>query len=151
MEKYKLLKYQTHQACLNYLKKRFDMLTQQFSNLQSSLLNETKSSAGDKHETGRAMVQLEIEKLGQQLKILKEMKITLGSINLTVQNSAVCLGSLVITTNENYYLGISAGKIELKDFSCYAISTASPIGKELLGKRVGDELSRDKAHVLIIQ
>ena len=33
--------------------------------LQQSLDSETKSSAGDKHETGRAMLQIDLEKAGK--------------------------------------------------------------------------------------
>ena len=51
--------------CENYLQKRKDLLEQRKNELQLALTSETKSSAGDKHETGRAMIQIEREKLGK--------------------------------------------------------------------------------------
>ena len=47
--------------CWNYVNERSERLKKQSGELQESLGSETKSSAGDKHETGRAMVQLEQE------------------------------------------------------------------------------------------
>ncbi len=41
---------------------------------KKALFSETKSSAGDKHETGRAMLQLEMEKTSQQLAVINQMK-----------------------------------------------------------------------------
>ena len=47
---------------------------------QEALDSESKSSAGDKHETGRAMLQLEMEKAGQQLQEVEKMKLILEKI-----------------------------------------------------------------------
>ena len=38
-----------------------------FDDLNSAITDDSKSTAGDKHETGRAMVHLEQEKLSKQL------------------------------------------------------------------------------------
>ena len=57
--------------CKNYLQKRKNLLEQRKNELQLALTSENKSSAGDKHETGRAMIQIEREKLGNQLLALE--------------------------------------------------------------------------------
>ena len=54
--------------CRSLLEKKMGVLEQQKENLQKDLTSEAKSSAGDKHETGRAMIQLELEKLGNQIR-----------------------------------------------------------------------------------
>ena len=57
----------THKECSAALEKKIEILEQQKKSLQKDLTSEIKSSAGDKHETGRAMIQLELEKLGNQI------------------------------------------------------------------------------------
>ena len=58
--------------CQDYVRQKQEVLKKRGASLQESLNSETKSSAGDKHETGRAMVQLEQEKLGQQLQEIEK-------------------------------------------------------------------------------
>mgnify|MGYP001816977343 CR=1 FL=1 len=150
MENLTLLKYKVHQRCLEYLKDRFNNMTTSLQSISSGLKNETKSSAGDKHETGRAMLHLEMEKTGQQMKVLNEMKLTLEQIDLSTGTSNIGLGSLVTTTRGNFYLAISAGEMKIDDFSCFAVSIVSPIGKDLVGKKVGDQLKINGAYIIQI-
>ena len=108
--------------------------------IQKALLTETKSSAGDKHETGRAMLQLEREKAGMQLAEIQKAKEILSRIDINKTSNAICLGSIIYTSGANYYLAISAGEIKLKSEIFYAISTSTPIGKLLLSKQPGDSI-----------
>jgi len=48
--------------CTAFITDREQTVTQIIKSNQQGLQSETKSSAGDKHETGRAMLQLEMEK-----------------------------------------------------------------------------------------
>jgi len=109
--------------------------------LQNSLTSESKSTAGDKHETGRAMIQLEREKLGNQLKQLELQEAVLKKIQTDNKTSLVALGSFVETDKMNYYLSISLGKIKVDNSDVFAISAQSPIGALLLGKKVGDSIT----------
>jgi transcription elongation GreA/GreB family factor len=102
------------------------------------LLSETKSSAGDKHETGRAMAQLEREKLGQQLVEINKIKQTLNRVKTIKTTNIVTIGSLVYTNQFNYYIAISAGEFIVNNNSFYAVSPNTPIGKLLIGKTIGD-------------
>ena len=61
------LKKQVFDHCWDTVLKQEKSLLNRQQLLRESLESEQKSSAGDKHETGRAMVQLEQEKLGKQL------------------------------------------------------------------------------------
>lgn len=139
----KEIKEQLYGACIAFVQKRVDTVQHIIDSNQRALSSETKSSAGDKHETGRAMLQLEMEKASQQLKGIYEMKSALAKINLD-SSDQVKLGSLIITNIANYFLAISAGEIKLENQSYYAISPSSPIGKLLLGKRVGDVILFNK-------
>jgi transcription elongation GreA/GreB family factor len=148
MENPLVIKYKAHKECLQFLTNKFTTITSQVKALREGLSNETKSSAGDKHETGRAMLHLEMEKLGKQMQVLNGMKLTLEQIDLEQNFSAVGLGSLVKTTKGNFYVAISAGKLDVDAFDCFAISTASPLGKEMLGKRAGDYIASYDTYIL---
>jgi len=102
---------------------------------QNAANNETKSSAGDKHETGRAMAQLETEKLNTQLGEALKLTETLSKINPEQVHQIIGLGSLVYTNNGNFFIGASLGKIEFKGEIYFAISAVSPIGKLLATKK----------------
>jgi len=120
--------------CWKHVNERTDRLKKQSDELQESLGSETKSSAGDKHETGRAMVQLEQEKLGQQLQELDATRSILNKINIGNPSNKIRLGSLVKTSMANYFIAISAGAFKHNDEVVYCISANAPIARFLLGK-----------------
>jgi len=135
------LKQKLYQYCEVFIEKRFLTIKRTIEDFQKSLQSETKSSAGDKHETGRAMLQLEREKAGQQLAEINKIKLVLSKINLGKKSNTVTPGSLVYTNHSNYFIAISAGELMLDNESFYAISASTPIGKLLIGKTVGDYFS----------
>ena len=136
----KALKKQLFDACTEYVQLRAKTVNDIIASNQKALSSETKSSAGDKHETGRAMLQLEMEKAGQQLASINQMKMVLAKINLEASDIAK-LGSLIITDKANYFLAISAGEIRIENTTYYAISPSSPIGQLLLGRQLGDTIN----------
>ncbi|MDX5586333.1 MAG: 3-oxoacyl-ACP synthase [Aureibaculum sp.] len=130
------LKKELFDACGKFVDQREETISHIITSNQNALTSETKSSAGDKHETGRAMLQLEIEKASQQLKGIHEMRLILSKIKIDDISEVIKLGSVVITNHGNYFLAISAGEINILGIKYFAVSTASPIGKLLLGKSV---------------
>lgn len=132
------IKQQLLEFCKEYVRDRTIRLQSNIKDIQEALTSETKSSAGDKHETGRAMLQLEREKLGQQLLEVERMDIILSRISISLKTNAVVLGSLVRTSKRNYFLAISAGEYDGVENPIYCVSRATPIGKLLLGKSIGD-------------
>jgi len=124
--------------CQAFVDLKLQTVLKTINEIQNSLKSETKSSAGDKHETGRAMLQLEREKSGEQLAEIQKTKDILGRIDLEKKSNIVCLGSIVHTSLSNYFIAISAGELEVNTGSFYAISPKTPIGQLLLSKSVGD-------------
>lgn len=116
---------------------------------QDAANNETKSSAGDKHETSRAMAQLETEKLTTQLSDALNLKETLSKINTKETTNQIVLGSVVFTNNRNFYVSVSLGKLEIEQEQFFAISPQSPIGKLLLTKKEKDFFSLNGINYLI--
>jgi transcription elongation GreA/GreB family factor len=123
---------------MTIIEKRIESAKQAIASAKESRDNETKSSVGDKYETGRAMMQMELEKNRVQLNKALKMKNEMEQINLQKKYDKVEFGSLVITSNGNYFISIGIGKIEIKNNVCFSISLASPIGKVLQNKKVND-------------
>ncbi len=144
------IKHQLYNCCIEFVEQREQKITDIMRSHQMSLSSETKSSAGDKHETGRAMIQLEMEKASQQIQVVQQMKETLAKINLEPSNHHIRLGSLVKTTNTSYFLSISAGQFIVESNAYFAISVSSPIGKQLLGKSKNESLVFNGAALTIL-
>jgi transcription elongation GreA/GreB family factor len=100
--------------------------------------SDTKSSAGDKHEVGRAMVQQELDQLETQLSKVQAMQQELARVPLERKYEQAGFGSLVTTDQGHYFIAIGLGAVELDGERCYAISLASPIGQALKDKSAGD-------------
>ena len=138
--------------CKSFIEDRLHRIHKSISLIQESLSSETKSSAGDKHETGRAMLQLEREKLGVQLAEAESTKQLLSKVNIEAKSDKTSLGSLVKTSKETYFISISAGKFKEGENSVFCISAATPIGLLILGKSIGDQVvfNEDKFQILEI-
>ena len=137
------------EQCEVFVNKRLYNIENVISSNQKALQSETKSSAGDKHETGRAMLQLEMEKAGQQLAGITQMKVVLSKIDILKTSKNACLGSVIITPKVSYFLSISAGQLVVADKSYFAISVSSPIGKLLLGKQEKEVISFNGKTIII--
>ncbi len=107
---------------------------------KKALESETKSSAGDKHETGRAVLQLEMEKASQQIVVIEKMLQSLKRIPADRIQKTVATGSVVRTSGFDFYISASLGEIVIDHAKYYAISARSPIGNLLMGKKAGDSI-----------
>jgi transcription elongation GreA/GreB family factor len=108
--------------------------------VKSSLDSDTKSSAGDKHETSRAMVQLEQEKLYKQLAEFTQMKGVLNQLDPKIKHNKIGLGSLIHTSQGWYFLSVGIGQIFVYESLVFALNPQAPLGKQLIGKRVGEDV-----------
>lgn len=137
----KEIKIQLLEACKKQLASRREAVDSILANVAQSLREETKSSAGDKHETGRAMLQLERENAGKQLAEIEKLEAILNRVSLEVSEGPVHLGCVVKTSQANYFICIPAGEITIHSTNFYAIGATSPVGQRLLSKGEGDEVS----------
>jgi transcription elongation GreA/GreB family factor len=126
--------------CQNYIETKKLVLEKQKNALQLALISENKSSAGDKHETGRAMIQLEREKLGNQIAEVEQNQQKLNTIKNCKRTDRVTIGSIVLTNKANYFIAIAADFCELEEEKYFCVSPQSPIGSLLLGKKVKDQI-----------
>ena len=109
--------------------------------LKESRNTETKSSAGDKYETGRVMMQFELEKNEVQLGKFLKLKNDLQQIEFSQKQVFAELGSLVVTNQGNYFLSVGIGKVDVENTTYYVLSPASPIGKLLYGRKEGENFT----------
>ena len=110
----------------------------------------TKSTAGDKHETGRAMMERELALSTAQLRKAQVLKNELSKISLEVDVTSVQLGALVVTSQGNYFISIGLGKINVLGDDCYAISGGSPLGIAMMGKQKGQRINFQGRNIEII-
>ena len=136
---YSEIKKQLFSHCEEYVNNIIDTAQEAINFAQNSANEETKSSSGDKYETGRSMMQLEIEKFSSQLAEGLKLKRTLSQIKKGVVYQTVQPGSIVFTNNGNFFISISAGKLNVEGTDYMAISYSSPIGQELFGKKEKEE------------
>ena len=130
-------KREVHRLLLSKIGMDADSLNDALKSIQLSANDETKSSAGDKYETGRAMAQLEIEKLGGLVQE-KEKNLALVS-NLSLENtSEIKPGALVKTSMGWFYVSVNGGEIKTAAGVVTCVSPASPLVIAMRGKMPGD-------------
>lgn len=135
-----LSKEAVHKETLESISSRLSAIQDEFDALKEALSSETKSSAGDKHETGRAMAQLEQEKLSKQLLETKRLRDGLGQIDPKVRLKNIAFGSLVETNRGYFFVSFGIGTLQVQSTSVICISAGSPIGQQLLHKQAGDSI-----------
>ncbi len=135
------MKEQLYIKCENYLEQKIARISLSIKDLEAALTNESKSSAGDKYETGREMINIEIQKLASQLLQFQKLKVTLELSKRNELASPIKLGSLVKTTKANYFICIPIGEVSIDDEKVYVIGANSPVAQALLGKVEGDTFS----------
>lgn len=127
--------------CQTYVETRMTNARQAMEAAQESANSESKSSAGDKYETGRAMAQLERDRHATLLADATKQQQELGQIDLQKSCRSAQPGSVVMTSQGNYFIAISAGKISVAGTNYFAVSPASPIAAALKNKAVGDAVA----------
>lgn len=125
--------------CRSTVQKRFEKIKQTIADIEESLLEEDKNSSGDKHETGRAMLQIDRENAGRQLQEVENVSNLLKRLDIKAHSDYVRLGSLVATNQGTYFISISIGAVTVgnKPYLCVALN--SPIGQFLAGKKKGEQ------------
>ena len=122
------------------LQDRISLAKKMIQDIQEAANEETKSSAGDKYETTRAMLQLEKDKAESQLSEALKLLQALDKIEFNSESKSIRTGSLIHTNQGVFFLAIGLGKVELKNKEYYLISPVSPLGQALMNKKVGDEV-----------
>ena len=135
------MKKEIHLLCGDLLEKKRKDQNLELKALSDSAASDTKSSMGDKYETGREMINLEKSKIAEQISNTAKMILALNSIDLEKKMSVGQLGALISTESNHYYVSVSLGELNLNGEQVYAVSPVSPIGRSLLNKKIGDSFN----------
>lgn len=135
------IKPQLHSLCLAYIEQRIATAQQALDMANSSANEETKSSAGDKYETTREMIQQEVEKHQAAIAEAIKQKQFLLLINPERKTDIIQPGSLITTDKNNFYISISAGALMLNGTKYMAVAAFSPIGQQMIDKKAGDSFT----------
>lgn len=137
-----------YQLCLSFIEQRIQTAEVALQQAREASNDDTKSSAGDKYETSREMMQQDIDRNKRLLIDAQDNLRLLKSIEIN-SSPIIRHGSLVYTNNGAFYISVSAGQLTLDGKAIFAISPSSPIGKLLLDKKKGDTFSfNDKKFVV---
>ncbi len=130
---------------------KIDAFQDMIAALTEDSKNDSKGSAGDKHETALAMMHIEQEKLNFKLKEYLNENQLFTAIDFTKKSSKVIVGSLV-QANDNYFLiSIALPKVTVQGATVFGISPQSPLAQQLIGNEVGHKFSVNNAEYLINQ
>lgn len=139
------------EKCISFIQERMDTLRVAMEQAQTSANEETKSSAGDKYETSRAMGHLAKDMYARQLVETGKELASISSIDCSVKNLSVTPGSFVKCGDISYFILAGIGKITYDGEMIYVISPNAPVAKLLIGKKTGDKLSINKNTLQIIE
>jgi hypothetical protein len=134
------LKQKVHNHYMDLIEERIASIQNVLADLKNSAANETKSTAGDKHEVGLAMLQIEQANTGSQLQDAILKKNVLEKINPDIQNNFVLNGSLIKTNQGFLFLSVALGKAEIEGNKIIALSPQSPFGQKLMGLKFGETI-----------
>lgn len=138
-----------YEKCVAFLDERIDTAQTALLQAQEASNDDTKSSAGDKFETTREMMQQDISRNKRLLMDAKQNLLVLESIKDAPTSETVRNGSLVATSEGTFYISVSAGQLRIDDTTYFAVSALSPIGQQLLGKRIHEQFSFNGKQYLI--
>lgn len=120
---------------------KISLLKKNLQDLSDSAANETKSTAGDKHETALAMLQIEQENSSRQLNDVLKQKAVLEKIDPSLQPEQVVSGSLVKTNKGYFFISLGLGKITVDEQLIIALSPESLLGIQMMHLKKNDLFS----------
>jgi len=145
------LKKQLLQKCIEFVTQKIKTIEDSILELKLSANNETKSSVGDKYETGRAMIQLEIEKNAAQLKVWQNQLAELLLVNIEKKSNRVEFTAIVKCSNANYFIAQACGKFIINNENYFSISVSAPIFTAMSGKTAGEQFSFNGQQMTILE
>jgi hypothetical protein len=108
--------------------------------IENEIANETKSSAGDKFETSREMMNQSRDRLQENAAIIVKHLKSINAINSNKKIESVIPGALIITNFGSFLFGPSIGTISFQNQTLFCLSITSPIGVSFANKIKGEQV-----------
>jgi transcription elongation GreA/GreB family factor len=124
-----------------YLDQRMQTSWDAMQAAQESANGESKSSAGDKYETSRAMGQIDRDMHARMYEQARQERALVERIDESIHFRKGALGAFLKTSMGDFFLSVSIGQVNIDGKNVMIISPQSPIGALLMGKEVGEKFS----------
>jgi transcription elongation GreA/GreB family factor len=143
------LKQKIHLAFLELIKNKLSNQNNTIKDLEFSVANETKSTAGDKYETSLAMLQIEIVNEAKKKEVLNELRLNLNTLDPSINYTTVKKGSLVKCGKYYFYISAAIGKLNIDSIEVMAISPIAPLAKLLINLSIGEQVQYNNQTFII--
>ena len=142
--KQKICSYYAHN-----IQDKIDVFKDMISALTEDAKNDSKGSAGDKHETALSMMHLEQEKLNYKILENVAAKKAFDQIDFGKISDKVILGSLVKANKTFFLMSVALPKVTIDDCVIYGLSAESPLAKALVGQKIGHSFKINSSEYVI--
>lgn len=130
-----------YQTAIAQVKEKINLLKTERNAINEGILEDTKSSAGDKFETGRETMSRDLMTVENQLKQANFEFDELCRFQAIKEPSAsVQEGSLVQLGTDKYLISVSLGQITVDGQKLFMLSKQSPLGEMLMGKKINEQV-----------
>jgi transcription elongation GreA/GreB family factor len=123
---------------MSLLEERIHVAREMVQTATESRNEDTKSSAGDKYETGRAMMQQQIDMHQTELNKAEMLYNAMKVSDPGKATGHVSTGSLVVTDSGVYFISAGVGKVVFENQEIFVISPAAPVAQQLMNKKKGE-------------
>ncbi|MDF2156908.1 hypothetical protein [Algoriphagus sp. CAU 1675] len=134
-------KERVYQSAIALLKDKIRLLQEERKAISEGILEDSKSSAGDKYETGREMMTQDLNHVESQL---KQINLDLEELyrlqSIKDSTGAIREGCLVKLGTDWFLISVSIGQLEVDGEKVFLLSKSSPLGQSLLGKQENDSV-----------
>lgn len=112
--------------------------------------NEEEGSLEENYESFKSQLYMDRDMFARQVEEAINSFNQLRKIDLTKDSETIALGSLVVTDTQKFFISISLGELTVEGKKYFAISTSTPLYKEMGGKRKGETFNfRDKKYKIL--
>jgi hypothetical protein len=135
--------------CKNRLEIKLKELTGIYQSLIDSIQTDSKSSAGDKHETFKSMMHIEQEKMQTQIKMINQQINTINQLKVEKKNR-IENGTLIVTDSKVFFIAASLGLATISDQTFFIVSLDSPIIQFMKKQSINSMFSFQSSNYKII-
>lgn len=135
-------------ACKEKLSSLIKQINLDLTMINEAIANETKSTAGDKHEVAKAQFQRQQQQLSAQINMIELQLSQLLKIR-DETHQRVGFGTLFKTNQNWFFVAVPLGKIIFEKEIIITLSKDAPIALKFIGKQVGDLIEFNQSEYFI--
>lgn len=143
------IKASLYSQCKKSIEAKFAEIEQLISGIREDGRSDTKSSMGDKYETGRAMAHLELEKALMIRSDTIRLDKMLHGLVINKKFNVIRSGCIVVTSLGNYFISAGLGRLTVDGIEYVAISPIAPLAEQLIGEKAHEIVEFNGKEILI--